>query len=409
MKKITKIVSLVLALALAIGATAMPAFAADTCYACSHPGEDYYWTYNADGTVKSASWRHACGSKGPYIFGNEDKRSWATKYVQNGSATVMYYMDADGGLWTDMPEHGGTFIGAKDSDAYGKALYGATEQRTWYENYERTQAGYAIQYEGGMGKPDTSSAGFTDVPDNAWYAKSVNALANAGILHGYGKGKFGPNDTITWEQVYYVLFGLLGLENGYLPKTCNPDGVVTYATKVDVVNQFLSLDKTSIGLDLKKPINRAQATELVALLYSLSAMNFNVRREYTPKANNYYGIYGRAQQAIANGRKNWTWDDIPDGKLADSIGHIIGDATRYELIPLAYTVGIVKGVDGKGTLNAAGSLTRAEFCQMLYNAGILGCMYPEFVSRALNTCLYDYMLDYCTDGAKASVRYDPAR
>ena len=51
------------------------------------------------------------------------------------------------------------------------------------------------------GKPEASGNGFTDVPDNAYYAEAVSWASEAGIVNGYGNGKFGPNDPITREQM----------------------------------------------------------------------------------------------------------------------------------------------------------------------------------------------------------------
>ncbi len=56
------------------------------------------------------------------------------------------------------------------------------------------------------GEPSTSAASFTDVRNGEYYAKAV-AWANAnGIVTGYGDGKFGPNDSITREQLAAILY-----------------------------------------------------------------------------------------------------------------------------------------------------------------------------------------------------------
>ena len=50
------------------------------------------------------------------------------------------------------------------------------------------------------------SAAFTDVAADAWYADAVNWAAGAGIVSGYGNGKFGPDDLITREQMANMLY-----------------------------------------------------------------------------------------------------------------------------------------------------------------------------------------------------------
>ena len=55
-------------------------------------------------------------------------------------------------------------------------------------------------------EPAASAASFTDVASGEYYTNAV-AWANAnGIVTGYGNGKFGPNDTITREQLAAILY-----------------------------------------------------------------------------------------------------------------------------------------------------------------------------------------------------------
>jgi len=57
------------------------------------------------------------------------------------------------------------------------------------------------------GRPQGApSAGFTDVPANAWYANAVNWAASRGVVTGYGDGRFGPDDPITREQLAAMLW-----------------------------------------------------------------------------------------------------------------------------------------------------------------------------------------------------------
>ena len=55
-------------------------------------------------------------------------------------------------------------------------------------------------------EPSTSATSFTDVASGAYYANAV-AWANAnGVVTGYGNGKFGPDDSITREQLAAILY-----------------------------------------------------------------------------------------------------------------------------------------------------------------------------------------------------------
>lgn len=56
------------------------------------------------------------------------------------------------------------------------------------------------------GSPSASSAGFTDVASGQWYTDAVNWAAANDIVAGYGNSLFGPNDTVTREQMAVILY-----------------------------------------------------------------------------------------------------------------------------------------------------------------------------------------------------------
>ena len=57
------------------------------------------------------------------------------------------------------------------------------------------------------GTPQMDQASpFTDVEDSAWYANAVTWANAQGIVTGYGGGRFGPEDTITREQMAAILY-----------------------------------------------------------------------------------------------------------------------------------------------------------------------------------------------------------
>ena len=65
----------------------------------------------------------------------------------------------------------------------------------------------------GAQAPDRPPA-FTDTADGAWYAQSVRWAADAGLVTGYGDGRFGPDDPITREQLAVILYRC-ALRRGY--------------------------------------------------------------------------------------------------------------------------------------------------------------------------------------------------
>lgn len=57
------------------------------------------------------------------------------------------------------------------------------------------------------------SATFTDVPDGRWYSVAVAWAEQSGLILGYGDGRFGPEDTITREQLAVLFYRYAGTEN----------------------------------------------------------------------------------------------------------------------------------------------------------------------------------------------------
>lgn len=56
------------------------------------------------------------------------------------------------------------------------------------------------------GTPSATGKGFTDVSDGKYYSGAVAWASANGIVDGYGNGAFGPNDTITREQLATILY-----------------------------------------------------------------------------------------------------------------------------------------------------------------------------------------------------------
>lgn len=60
-------------------------------------------------------------------------------------------------------------------------------------------------------KPETAvSSAFSDVPNHAWYSVAISWANKKGIVAGYGNGLFGPEDTITREQLASILWNYAG-------------------------------------------------------------------------------------------------------------------------------------------------------------------------------------------------------
>ena len=124
------------------------------------------------------------------------------------------------------------------------------------------------------GSPVAGASGFTDVPANEWYAQAVSWAASRGIVTGYNATTFGPNDSITREQLAAIFYryaksqGLdvsaqsalasftdvgnisdwaltsirwansVGLVNGRTSTTIVPGGTATRAESASIIQRF---------------------------------------------------------------------------------------------------------------------------------------------------------------------------
>lgn len=56
------------------------------------------------------------------------------------------------------------------------------------------------------GNPEAEGSYFSDVPLNCYYTRAVSWAAEQGIISGYGDGRFGPDDSLTREQIVMILY-----------------------------------------------------------------------------------------------------------------------------------------------------------------------------------------------------------
>lgn len=106
----------------------------------------------------------------------------------------------------------------EDSVAYvvGKGIMVGVSDNTFAPSASVTRAMFAqILYRLSGSNDFYVSSPYEDVSIRVWYGKAV-AWANAnGIMSGYGKGRFGPNDSITREQLALTLYRFSGGAGGY--------------------------------------------------------------------------------------------------------------------------------------------------------------------------------------------------
>lgn len=75
----------------------------------------------------------------------------------------------------------------------------------------------------------TASDAFTDVPTTFWGNKYITRAKELGIVSGFGNGKFGPNDSVTYGQVVTMIIQALGRGSEATEAGGYPDGFLHVA------------------------------------------------------------------------------------------------------------------------------------------------------------------------------------
>lgn len=96
------------------------------------------------------------------------------------------------------------YLNTKDHDAYVSGYPG-----NWFGPDDfLTRAQAAQIFYGLLNDPNIPvTAGFSDVPSDAWYAKAVNTLASLGLVSGVGEDRFLPDQPITRAEFVTMAMG----------------------------------------------------------------------------------------------------------------------------------------------------------------------------------------------------------
>ena len=89
--------------------------------------------------------------------------------------------------------------------AYENGLMSGVSSTNFAPNMPTTRAMIVTILYNLEGKPSAGSNGFQDVAANMWYTAPIAWAAQIGVVHGYDAARFGPNDTITREQMAVIL------------------------------------------------------------------------------------------------------------------------------------------------------------------------------------------------------------
>jgi hypothetical protein len=139
-------------------------------------------------------------------------------YAQFARHSLSYYMvgyDAAAALWVDNP-----FKDVSPADwfydnvrfVYERALMQGTAADTFSPNLATSRGMvvtilYRLENSPAINAElQAESVKFKDVPQGTWYTNAVLWAAENGIVKGYDDGRFGPNDSITREQMAAILY-----------------------------------------------------------------------------------------------------------------------------------------------------------------------------------------------------------
>ena len=298
-------------------------------------------------------------------------------YKYSGSAdtyTLLGHFDTTDGKSITIGKDTST-TGNSGSNSTSKPSNSGTIEEDW-GNVRKTY------HPGQTAKPYSNS--YTDVASNAWYYDAVMTLTEGGLLAGYGNGKFGPDDALTRTQLTIIGGRLIGFSRDYDYWTSG-----RYATDLFTVNA----DRAYTAIYL---MNRTETiggeTLLTEYETSLVKNSGGLCRSISSSgrfASMWTAVYDNWRAGLAAGKQinyRTSIEDFPDAdeihKWIEENYAIVNQCLDLQytskerlvdfcerMILRAYNLGMIGGVDDKGTFDPYGNLTRAQASQMLFNMG----------------------------------------
>lgn len=110
------------------------------------------------------------------------------------------------------------------SYAYENGLMTGVSEETFAPQTPLSRAMMVTMLHRLEGSPDAGSGSFSDVAAGSWYGGAVAWADSCGIVTGYGDGTFGPDDSITREQMAAVLYRYAGYKGYSLTETGDLSG-----------------------------------------------------------------------------------------------------------------------------------------------------------------------------------------
>ncbi|MDU3014073.1 S-layer homology domain-containing protein [Flavonifractor plautii] len=148
-----------------------------------------------------------------------DKNGDSVKLTDKGDGKYTFKMPASKvtveAVFTAVEPEGLPFTDVTSGDwfydavayVYDKGMMEGTTDTTFAPTMNLTRSMIAQVLYNLEERPEApGAAGFPDVAAGAWYADAVNWAAARGIVKGYDTGAFGPEDSVTREQLAAILY-----------------------------------------------------------------------------------------------------------------------------------------------------------------------------------------------------------
>lgn len=242
--------------------------------------------------------------------------------------------------------------------------------------------------------PGTPSASYdnyyTDVPSTMWAYHPIMTMTEGGLLAGYGNHLFGPNDTLTKEQLDIIRTRIHDAD--YPVSASGNKAFASRAYAVILLSEdMVTGGSTSLSEYETSLVNKSGVSG--GLVYNLS--------ESGRFGSMWQCVYDNWRASLAAGRNTdyiASVDELPDAdkihqwieenwkEMSDLLNinnpakyasvHDRTVATCEQAICRAYNLGMVSGYDSAGSFGPYNNLTRAQLSQMLYNMGWIeaGCL-----------------------------------
>ena len=243
------------------------------------------------------------------------------------------------------------------------------------------------------GTPSTSyDTYYTDVPSTFWAYHPIMTMTEGGLLAGYGNHLFGPNDTLTKEQLDIIRTRIHDAD--YPVSASGNKAFASRAYAVILLSEDMVTGGSHTLTTYESSIIRDSGIS-GGLVYSLA------QNDKAAIGSMWQGVYDNWRASLAAGRSTdyiASVNELPDAdkihqwieenwkEMSDLLNinnpakyasvHDRTVATCEQAICRAYNLGMVSGYDSAGSFGPYNNLTRAQLSQMLYNMGWIeaGCL-----------------------------------